>query len=240
MISIIYIIIVCYISDIMSVKKGNIPWNKGIHTGQIPWNKGKKGLYTQTKESNKKRSEKLKNRIFSKSHIEKLSISGKKRIISDTHKENIKKSWENEERKRNISEKMKKLWKTKKYLKKMFNKNKYKNNKLEIKLQKELDKKNIKYKTHKTIIGIPDLFIEPNICIFADGDFYHGNPIKYKPTDIICTGRKKQEARKKWKYDASITKKLEEQNYIVLRFWETDINKNIEEVLYKIQGCINE
>ena len=52
--------------------KGTTPWNKGKKTGIVtsstfkeghtPWNKGKTGLFTQTKDSNKRRSEALKGR----------------------------------------------------------------------------------------------------------------------------------------------------------------------------------
>lgn len=31
-------------------------------------------------------------------------------------------------------------------------------------------------KKHNTIIGQPDIFIEPNWCIFVDGDYWHSIP----------------------------------------------------------------
>ena len=39
---------------------------------------------------------------------------------------------------------------------------------IEIALQKALKERGIKFETHKTIFGQPDIFIKPNICIFAD------------------------------------------------------------------------
>lgn len=80
---------------------------------------------------------------------------------------------------------------------------------IEIKLQEELNKLNIKYEKHKPILGQPDIFVEPNVCIFADGNYWHNFP----------KGTEK---------DREITKLLEGQGYKVLRFWESEINDNIE------------
>ena len=44
----------------------------------------------------------------------------------------------------------------------------------ELKLQNGLKKCNILFETHKSILGQPDIFIEPNICIFVDGCYWHG------------------------------------------------------------------
>ena len=103
-------------------------------------------------------------------------------------------------------------------------------------LQKELKNRNIKFKKHIPIICcIPDIFIEPNICIFADGDHWHGNPIKYKATDHII-GIKF--AKDVWKRDMNINKKLINRNYKVLRFWESDIKNDIKSVITKIENSL--
>ena len=47
-------------------------------------------------------------------------------------------------------------------------------------LQKLLKTKKIPFIKHKPILGQPDIFIKPNICIFVDGDYWHANPKKYK------------------------------------------------------------
>ena len=51
-----------------------------------------------------------------------------------------------------------------------------KDTKIEIILQKELTKRDIPFVTHKALFGQPDIFIEPNICVFADGDYWHNYP----------------------------------------------------------------
>lgn len=89
-----------------------------------------------------------------------------------------------------------------------------KNTKIEIVLQQELTKRKISFITHKPIIGQPDIFIEPNICIFADGNYWHNLP-------------KAQER------DKRISKELEDKGYRVLRFWEKEINNNIDRCIKK-------
>ena len=110
-----------------------------------------------------------------------------------------------------------------------------KDNKLERFLQKSLKKSKIKFTTHKPIIGQPDIFIEPNICIFADGIYFHGDPRKYKANDIVSYVFKAKEI---WKYDKTITKELQKNGYIVLRFWEDMIWKDIDRVVLKIKQTI--
>lgn len=84
----------------------------------------------------------------------------------------------------------------------------------------------IKFEKHKPIIGQPDIFIEPNICIFVDGDYPHANPKKYKPDDMIWS----KKASEKWAYDIQINNELSKLGYFIIRLWDSDIYKNI-------QGC---
>jgi DNA mismatch endonuclease (patch repair protein) len=100
-------------------------------------------------------------------------------------------------------------------------------------LQKELKDRNIKFEKHIPIVCcIPDIFIKPNICIFADGDHWHGNPIKYESTDHII-GIKF--AKDIWKRDKNINKNLIKENYKVLRFWGSEIEKDVKKVVDKIE-----
>ena len=96
-------------------------------------------------------------------------------------------------------------------------------------IDRALIKRNISFQSQKTIFGRPDIFIEPNICIFVDGDYWHANPNKYSATTVISRQHNKC-AKDIWKRDWEVTKKLTEQNYFVLRFWETDINNNIKNI----------
>jgi len=110
----------------------------------------------------------------------------------------------------------------------------------ELKTQSILVRHNISFEKHKKILGRPDMFIEPNICIFVDGDYWHGNPNKYKPTDIIGAGKRKMPVFNKWKYDKKITNELKKLNYKVLRFWEHNINNKFSTVECKIIKTVGE
>lgn len=86
---------------------------------------------------------------------------------------------------------------------------------IEIKLQDELKKKAIEFRTHEPILGQPDIFIPPNVCIFADGDYWHKYP----------NGTER---------DKEVTEGLEKQGFIVIRLWEHEINEDIEGCIQKI------
>ena len=99
----------------------------------------------------------------------------------------------------------------------------------ELKVQKILKDNKILFEKHKIILGRPDVFVKPNICIFVDGDYWHANPIKYKKDDIISKSHYST-ASKIWARDKKITNKLNLDGYNVVRIWENDINNNINKV----------
>lgn len=96
---------------------------------------------------------------------------------------------------------------------------------IELALQEKLRKKGVSFEIHKPIFGQPDIFIEPNIAIFCDGDYWHSNPKIYRDVskDLNATQKKNQ------KRDLEVNHTLLKKNYIVLRFWEYDIKNNMEE-----------
>lgn len=97
-------------------------------------------------------------------------------------------------------------------------------------LQEVFKKEGIKFETHKSIMGQPDIFIEPNICIFADGCYWHGCE--------QCYNRNKMSnwIKSKKVIDSYVTQKLQNMGYIVFRFWEHDIKNNLDICINKING----
>lgn len=91
-------------------------------------------------------------------------------------------------------------------------------------LQQSLTSNNIDFKKHKPLLGICqcDVFIEPNIAIFVDGCWWHGCE--------QCLDRNNMpgwiKARKM--ADLMITQKLQNDGYVVLRFWEHEIHGDID------------
>lgn len=103
----------------------------------------------------------------------------------------------------------------------------FKDSKPETKLQKALAIENIIFEKHKPITGQPDIFIDPNICIFVDGCFWHCCPIH--------NNIKNEYTVKKKNRDEYVNKKLIDDGYKILRFWEHEINNNLENCVEKIK-----
>ena len=108
-----------------------------------------------------------------------------------------------------------------------------KNTSIEIILQNGLRKKGIKFQTHKPILGQPDLFIEPNICVFADGDWDHGY-LYMNGLDCSKWKRNNEYFEKKIQEDKEITKELKKMKYKVRRFWGHKIKENPEKCIQEI------
>jgi DNA mismatch endonuclease (patch repair protein) len=216
--------------------------------GQIAWNKDKK----MSKESIRKNSESrkkwfanggvhpMKGKRHKEKSLRKMRVShgsGEKNARYGTH--------HTEKIKRKISA-TNKITHLRPEMRELSRKNRLhqvfpaKDTNIEKILQKGLRKKGIKFEKHKPILGQPDLFIKTNICIFADGDYWHGW--------LYLQGRdfsgKKQFNNKHFQHiikkDKKITLQLKELGYNILRFWEHEINENPEKCLQKIIKIIKE
>ena len=240
--------------------KGRKVWNKGktnIYSEETrkKMSEASKGR-TASEETKRKMSialKGLKRKPFSKEHRKKLAKAqiGKKHTEEQKRKISLgnkgKKISEETRKKQGISQrKRQKLFKKlrpkdyEKYIEKVRENRLHqifpkKDTKLEKFLQSLLKDLGVKFITHKPILGQPDIFIEPNICIFADGDYWHANPMMFKPNDTIVG---KLLAKEKWANDEKITKSLKTKGFVVLRFWEHDLEMKTEECIQKILKTI--
>jgi len=108
---------------------------------------------------------------------------------------------------------------------------KSKDTSIEIILRKVLWKKGYRYRKNcKDVIGKPDLcFKGKKLAVFCDSEFWHGKYLmegKYIPK----TNRKFwiEKLEKNIERDKTVNMKLKENGWTVLRFWESDIRKNID------------
>lgn len=103
----------------------------------------------------------------------------------------------------------------------------------EILLQQALSKEGLSFRKHEPILGQPDIFIEPNICIFVDGCYFHGC--------TQCCDRNKFNAvqQRDIVRDIFVTEQLKKDNYIVLRFWEHEIKKNVDVCILQVKQRID-
>ena len=79
-----------------------------------------------------------------------------------------------------------------------------------------------------------DIFVEPNLLIEVNGDYWHGNPSIYKATDIILKGSSKElVVEAKWISDAKKIQTAKDQGFEVLVLWESDLkhSKALKELL---------
>ena len=241
--------------------------------GKTPWNKDKTGIFSEKTLS--KMSEAKKGKPVSDSHrlhLQKLAIKwkGKKhtekskkkmkgRVISDETRKRMSGRINSEESKLKMGLGRRGKKATKKTLEKMsIARSKQvlprKDTKGEIILQNICKKIGIEFVKHKNFnLGFQrhqvDVFIEPNICLESDGDFWHANPNRYKRNGKMQTGFESNKliskskhrttyAKDRWKLDERITDELEKLGNVVIRFWESELENNPEKCIKKIQKTI--
>ena len=101
---------------------------------------------------------------------------------------------------------------------------------IEILLRKALWKRGLRYqKNVKDVYGKPDIvFKGKKLAVFADSEFWHGKQLlegKYIPKTNTEFWVKK--ITQNIERDKEVNKKLESEGWIILRFWETDIRKDV-------------
>lgn len=107
----------------------------------------------------------------------------------------------------------------------------YKDTVAEMMLRKSLYSKGIRYRLNvKSLPGKPDIvFFKDKIAIFVDGDFWHGkdwNKLQLR----LSNGYWLKKISGNIKRDRLVTLKLEKGGWMVFRFWESDIKKNVENI----------
>jgi len=188
----------------MAFKKGNIPYNKGTNItnsgsfkkGHIVWWKAQ-GLESDPYGFKKGRATWNKGKPFPEESRQKMSRAKQGCIPW------IKGRRHSEDTRRKL-----KVTRARQVLP-------IKDTKIEVAIQNGLASLGIPFKKHTSILGQPDVFIEPNICIFADGIYFHT-------------------LEKAKKNDRFVNNELTSQGYIVLRFLCGRINHNIDKVISKI------
>lgn len=106
---------------------------------------------------------------------------------------------------------------------------KSKDSKIEVLLRKELWRRGLRYrKNDSNVFGKPDIvFRSEKIAIFCDSEFWHGYNWSERINDIKSN-------KEFWipkieyniKRDRIVTETLENENWLVLRFWGKEIENN--------------
>lgn len=197
------------------------------HLGNVPWNKG----IPCAEKTKKKISNSSMGRKSPREGVQ-LSLKTRKKIgdaqrgttHTEEHKQNIRNSMNTEEMRAFLREARKHVVVPKK------------DSKPELFMQETLTKANIKFTKHVPLIGQPDIFIEPDLCVFVDGDYWHAHPWIFDSDKIMYRGLKAKEI---WMKDTRVNHKLIKLGYRVIRIWVSDLYADIDACIKRISSNIN-
>jgi DNA (cytosine-5)-methyltransferase 1 len=118
----------------------------------------------------------------------------------------------------------------------------------EVKLRKALWSQGLRYKIcPKNLAGKPDIILPSiRLAIFIDGDLWHGNQWRRRGLlaleDQFLKSNSKaywlKKIRRNMQRDCVVTSTLISEGWTVLRFWESDINQNLENCVKTVMEII--
>lgn len=109
-------------------------------------------------------------------------------------------------------------------------------NKTELALRRALHAKGLRYRLHPSgIAGKPDIvFLRERVAIFVDGDFWHARLLREAGMQsfpiLIRTPRKEYwftKFTRRIERDDEVNALLREAGWLVLRFWESDLQRDL-------------
>lgn len=113
--------------------------------------------------------------------------------------------------------------------------------KIELILRKALWSKGYRYrKNYKKLPGKPDIvFTKYKIAVFCDSEFWHGKNYE-ESTSRIGTNSDywKQKIKRNIERDKEVNELLNKEGWTVLRFWEKEIKKELDNCLKQIENNI--
>ena len=111
---------------------------------------------------------------------------------------------------------------------------------IEIRLRKALWHEGIRYrKNYKKIPGKPDIAITKyRIAVFCDSSFWHGRDYETKKKPATNTDYWDKKIRSNIKRDGEVDSILRAMGWTVLRFWDVEINKNLNECIQTIKEAM--
>jgi DNA mismatch endonuclease (patch repair protein) len=117
----------------------------------------------------------------------------------------------------------------------------------EVFFRKALWKWGIRYRKNVKMFGRPDIAIKKyKLVIFIDGDFWHGNNWKIRKLPSLEAELKKysdywkNKILKNIERDIKVNEYYKALDWTILRFWQSDIDTNLNECIIKTLNSINE
>lgn len=117
-----------------------------------------------------------------------------------------------------------------------------KDTKPEVMLRKALWHRGIRYrKNYRKLTGTPDIAItRAKIAIFVDGDFWHAHGHQQHPGEQVASNKDywTKKLTRNVERDREVNDALTEAGWLVLRFWESDIKKDLPRVVAEIASYL--
>ena len=103
----------------------------------------------------------------------------------------------------------------------------------EVLLRKALWHSGLRYrKNDRTLPGTPDIAIlRYHIAVFVDGDFWHARGHQEHPGEQVASNKEfwQKKLTRNVERDREVNDALTEQGWLVLRFWESDIESDLQQ-----------
>ena len=111
---------------------------------------------------------------------------------------------------------------------------------IEVKLRTALWHEGLRYrKNYKKLVGKPDIVITKyRIAVFCDSSFWHGRNFNTKKPVDTNHEYWDTKIKRNMERDDEVNKQLRSDGWTVLRFWDVDINKHLEECIQIVKKTI--
>lgn len=113
---------------------------------------------------------------------------------------------------------------------------------IEIKLRKALWHAGIRYrKNYKDLPGKPDIAITKyKIAVFCDGSFFHGRDFETKKKPATNEDYWNKKIQRNMERDLENERALKGLGWTVLRFWDIEINRHLDQCVAAVKEAIAE
>jgi len=112
----------------------------------------------------------------------------------------------------------------------------------EVMLRKALWKKGLRYRKNYTALpGKPDIVLtRQKIAIFVDGDFWHARGHQDNPGEQVSSNQAywTKKLSRNVERDKEVNDELTQAGWLVLRFWESDIKKDLAGCIARLEEYI--
>jgi DNA mismatch endonuclease, patch repair protein len=120
-------------------------------------------------------------------------------------------------------------------------------NRTEMALRRSLHSLGLRYRLHPAaVLGKPDIvFVRERVAIFVDGDYWHARLLREQGISALSS-RLRDEGKDYWitKFtrrvvrDDEVTATLSYQGWLVLRYWESDIRRDVMSTARAIEKAV--